>query len=199
MFYSPHYYEDAEYEERQHRTTIDQIMFDTRMFDVDGEGSDWVPEPEPDNTFVLSLHKQFSGFWSNDVQIQLRQRGIDTLVLAGMSTNLRVESHLRDAVENVFEVLTVTDATAAAGEEALQAALTNFTFIAHETVTTDELVPRLANAATAATPANDCYSSHRLLQIGDGTPVYAHPSGTATDSPSRIPIGAGPGVSVPRT
>ena len=151
VFYSPHYYEDAEYESWEHLNTIDQIMFDTRMFDVDGEGSEFVPELAPDdNTFVLSPHKQLSGFWSNDVQVQLRQRGIDTLVLAGMSANLCVESHLRDAVENGFEVLTVTDATAAAGEEALEAALTNYGFIAHETATTDEVVDRLATAGTDA-------------------------------------------------
>jgi nicotinamidase-related amidase len=154
VIYSPHYYEDAEYESWQHLNTIDQIMFDTRMFDVDGDGSDFVPELEPDdNTFVLSPHKQLSGFWSNDVQTQLRQRGIDTLVLAGMSANLCVESHLRDAVENGFEVLTVSDASAAAGEEALQAALTNYGFIAHETATTDEVVPRLEQAATTVTEA----------------------------------------------
>jgi nicotinamidase-related amidase len=154
VFYSPHEYEDAEYESWEHLNTIDQIMFDTRMFDVAGDGADFVPELEPDdNTFVLSPHKQLSGFWSNDVGIQLRQRGIDTLVLAGMSANLCVESHLRDAVENGFEVLTVTDATAAAGEEALEAALTNYGFIAHETATTDEVVPRLRGAAPEAESA----------------------------------------------
>lgn len=147
VFYSPHEYEDAEYESREHLNTIDQVTFDTRMFDVAGDGADFVPELEPDdNTFVLSPHKQLSGFWSNDVQIQLRQRGIDTIVLAGMSANLCVESHLRDAVENGFEVLTVTDATAAAGEEALRAALTNYGFIAHETAETDDVVKRLAAA-----------------------------------------------------
>ncbi|QKG94215.1 cysteine hydrolase [Halorubrum sp. SS7] len=147
VFYSPHEYEDAEYDSWEHLNTIDQIMFDTRMFDIAGDGADFVPELEPDdNTFVLSPHKQLSGFWSNDAQIQLRQRGIDTIVLAGMSANLCVESHLRDAVENGFEVLTVTDATAAAGEEALQAALTNYGFIAHETAETDDVVERLAAA-----------------------------------------------------
>lgn len=147
VIYSPHEYGDAEYDSWEHLNTIDRIMFDTRMFDVAGDGADFVPELEPDdNTFVLSPHKQLSGFWSNDVQIQLRQRGIDTIVLAGMSANLCVESHLRDAVENGFEVLTVTDATAAAGREALEAALTNYGFIAHETATTDEVVERLSAA-----------------------------------------------------
>jgi nicotinamidase-related amidase len=154
VFYSPHYYEDAEFEEWEHLNTIDEIMFDTRMFDVDGAGSEFVPELEPDdNTFVLSPHKQLSGFWSNDAAIQLRQRGIDTIVLAGMSANLCVESHLRDAVENGFEVLAVTDATAAAGRDALEAAHTNFGFVAHETATTDEVVPRLRAATETAEPA----------------------------------------------
>ena len=151
VFYSPHYYEDDEFESWEKLNTIDEIMFDTRMFDVDGPGSEFVPELEPDdNTFVLSPHKQLSGFWSNDVGTQLRQRGIDTLVLAGMSANLCVESHLRDAVENGFEVLAVTDATAAAGEEALEAAIINYDFIAHETATTDEVVNRLETAGADA-------------------------------------------------
>lgn len=154
-FYSPHYYGDGEYEEWSHLNTIDQIMFDTRMFDLNGPGSDWVPELMPDeNTFVLSPHKQLSGFWSNDVAIQLRQRDIDTIVLAGMSANLCVESHLRDAVENGFEVHVVTDATAAAGQEALDAALTNYNFIAHETVTTDEIVPQLEAPGTVSEAAD---------------------------------------------
>ena len=147
VFYSPHYYQDEEFEEWENLNTIDEMMFDVRMFDVDGEGSDIVPELEPDdNTFVLSPHKHLSGFWANDVQAQLTKRGIDTIVLAGMSANLCVESHLRDAVENGFEVLVVEDATAAAGEKALEAAHTNYGFIAHETATADAVTDRLRGA-----------------------------------------------------
>lgn len=151
VFYSPHYYDDDEYESWQHLNPIDEIMFDTRMFDRAGSGSAFVPELEPDeDTVVCAPHKQLSGFWSNDINTQLRQRGIDTIVLAGMSANLCVESHLRDAVEAGFEVLVVTDATAAAGREALDAALTNYGFIAHETATTAEIAPRLAMREVAA-------------------------------------------------
>lgn len=148
VFYSPHYYQDEEFEEWENLNTIDEMMFDVRMFDLDGEGSDIVPELQPDeNTFVLSPHKHLSGFWANDVQAQLTKRGIDRIVLAGMSANLCVESHMRDAVENGFEVLVVEDATAAAGEEALVAAHTNYGFIAHETATTDDVTDRLRGTA----------------------------------------------------
>lgn len=154
VIYSPHYYEADEFESWQHLNGIDQIMFDTKMFDRAGSGSEFIPELEPDsNTFVCAPHKQLSGFWSNDLNTQLRQRGFDTIVLAGMSANLCVESHLRDAVESGFEVLVVTDATAAAGRDALDAALTNYGFIAHETATTAEVTPRLAQKE--APPADD--------------------------------------------
>lgn len=63
-----------------------------------------------------------------------------------MSVNLCVESRLRDAVETGFTVTTVPDVTAAAGEDAINTALTNFIFIAQETPTTDEDIERLTNA-----------------------------------------------------
>ena len=86
-----------------------------------------VSELEPDdNTFVLSRHKHLSGFWANDIQAQLTKRNIDTIVLAGMYANLCVKSHLRDAVENGYKVLVVTDATGALSEKMLEAAQTNY-------------------------------------------------------------------------
>jgi hypothetical protein len=47
-------------------------------------------------------------------------------------------------------VVAVTDATAAAGHDALEAAHTNFGFIAHETATTEEVADRLATAGIEA-------------------------------------------------
>jgi nicotinamidase-related amidase len=43
-----------------------------------------------------------------------------------MSANMCVESHARDAIENGFDVIIVADATAAAGDAAYEAAITNF-------------------------------------------------------------------------
>jgi nicotinamidase-related amidase len=150
VFYSPHYFNAREYAEWRHLNPIDQVMFDRRMFDVSGRGAAFLPELAPsEGTFVLSPHKGLSGFWANDVQLQLRQRDIQTIVLAGMSANLCVESHLRDAIENGFDVLVVKDATAGAGEEATRAAHVNYGFIATEVVTTDEVVAALARRGEA--------------------------------------------------
>jgi hypothetical protein len=78
-----------------------------------------------DETDLLSTHHLGSqhlagveannyGPESNDLALQLRKRGIDKVILAGMSANLCVESHLRELLEQGFEVAVVRDATAAA-------------------------------------------------------------------------------------
>lgn len=67
VIHSPYEYVDNEFAGWETLNTIDQIMSDTRMFDVDGAGSDFVPALAPDGTtFVFSPHKQLPGFWSND-------------------------------------------------------------------------------------------------------------------------------------
>lgn len=144
IVYSPHYYTDDEFENWGHLNSIDKLMFDRKMFRTGTKGSEFHPELQPDSsTYVASPHKVLSGFWTNDVGIQLRQRNVDTIILAGMSANLCVESHLRDAEENGFEVIVVKDATAGPGREATEAAYLNYGLIANEVVTTDEIVSRI--------------------------------------------------------
>jgi nicotinamidase-related amidase len=144
VFYSPHYYTENEFKSWKHLNPIDKIMFDRRMFNKGTWGADFHPELKPDeNTFVLAPHKGLSNFWTGDTNIQLRQRGIQTIVLAGMSANLCVESHLRDAVEHGFDVIAVKDATTGAGPENTQAAYTNYALIASEVATTENIVKRL--------------------------------------------------------
>ena len=45
--------------------------------------------------------------------LQLRKRGISKVILGGMLANMCVESHLRELVEQGFQVAVVKDATAA--------------------------------------------------------------------------------------
>ncbi len=147
VMYVPHYY-DKEYKEWHNVNFIDRIMFERRMFDKGTWGSEWHPELKPDDeVIVVAPHKNLSGFHTSDVDIQLRKRGINTILLAGMSANLCVESHLRDAEEKGYEVIVINDATAAAGEDAYKAALTNYGFIAHESITAEEALKRLKEIA----------------------------------------------------
>ncbi|MHA2386553.1 MAG: cysteine hydrolase [Candidatus Thorarchaeota archaeon] len=144
VLYSPHYYSDEEYEKWTKLNPIDKMMFDRKMFRKGTWGAEFHPSLQPDeNTIVLSPHKSLSNFWSGDINIQLRQRNLQTIILAGMSANLCVESHLRDAIEAGYEVIVVKDATTGPGPEATQAAYTNYGFIANEVVTTKEILNRI--------------------------------------------------------
>jgi nicotinamidase-related amidase len=64
--------------------------------------------------------------------------------LLGMSANLCVEAHMRELLEQGFEVAVVKDATAAAQHPELgdgyKSALVNFGFLANAVLTTDEAV-----------------------------------------------------------
>jgi nicotinamidase-related amidase len=116
-----------------------------------GSGADWLEQYKPyledGKTVVCSPHKVY-GPEQNDLVLQLRKRGVSKVVLAGMSANLCIESHLREMLEQGFEVAVVADATAAAQHPELgdgyAAALTNFRYIAGAVLTTEETVKALA-------------------------------------------------------
>ncbi len=122
----------------------------------EGSGADWLELYKPliadGETVITSPHKVY-GPASNDLSLQLRKRGIDKVVLAGMSANLCVEAHLRQLLEDGFEVVVVKDATAAAQHPELgdgyQAALVNFGFLASAVLTTDEATAAIGAGALA--------------------------------------------------
>ena len=99
---------------------------------------------------VCNPHKVY-GPENNDLVLQLQKYKIDKVILAGMSANLCTESHMRELIENGFEVAVVRDATAAAqlpeGDGYL-AALINFRFIANAVWSTEEAVAQINAAAT---------------------------------------------------
>ncbi len=158
IFVSPHYYYPTD-KGWKVEGALETMMHAIGMFDRDGalsvdgfkgSGADWLerlkPYIEDRDTVVVSPHKVF-GPETNDLVLQLRKRGIDRVILAGMSANLCTESHLRELLEQGFEVLVVKDATAAAQVpegDGYQAALVNFRFLANSVLTTAETQAAMA-------------------------------------------------------
>jgi len=152
VFISPHYYFPTDHG-WQFGGAVETMMHSINMFDragalstegFEGSGADWLELYKPlindGKTIVTSPHKVY-GPESNDLALQLRKRGIDKVILGGMSANLCVESHMRELLEQGFEVAVVKDATAAAQTPEIDgyaAALTNFRFIANATWTTEQ-------------------------------------------------------------
>lgn len=155
---SPHYYYPTDHGWK-FGGPLEKLMHKIGMFDrkgaltVDGfagSGADFMPQYKPyiedGKTIVASPHKVY-GPENNDLVLQLRKNHIDQVILAGMSANLCVEAHLRELLEQGFEVAVVRDATAAAmlpeGDGYL-AAITNFRYMANALWTTEEAVKLIA-------------------------------------------------------
>ena len=154
VFISPHYYYPTDHGWK-FEGALEAVMHSISMFDrkgalnldgFKGSGADWLerfkPFIEADDTIIASPHKVY-GPETNDLVLQLRKRGVDQVILAGMSANLCVESHLRELLEQGFEVAVVKDATAAAKVpegDGYESALVNFRFLASTVFTTDEAV-----------------------------------------------------------
>ena len=147
VFYSRMCLRDSEYAGWKHPSAILRAIFDARALENGGPGVEIVPELTPGPTSVLLAPRRgFSAFWQSDIDVQLRQHGVERIILAGMAANLCVESHLRDAAEHGYETHVVTDAVGAAGEEALAAAQLNFRMHASGTPTAQDACDMLRSA-----------------------------------------------------
>lgn len=152
VFISPHYYYPHDHG-WHFEGALEKLMHNIGMFDrkdalntqgFEGSGADWLERYKDyindGKTVVTSPHKVY-GPETNDLVLQLRKRGIDKVVLAGMSANLCTESHLRELLEQGFEVAVVKDATAAAQVDegdGYAAAVVNFRYLANAVWSTSE-------------------------------------------------------------
>lgn len=157
VFVSPHYYYKHDHGWK-FEGALEKLMHKIGMFNrkhpldtegFKGSGADWLEQYkkyiEDGATIVTSPHKMY-GPDTNDLVLQLRKRGVDKVILAGMSANLCTESHLRELLEQGFEVAVVKDATAAAivpEGDGYQAAMTNIRFMANTVWSTEQAVKEM--------------------------------------------------------
>lgn len=75
--------------------------------------SEIVADLGPEEGDIVVTKRQWGAFYGTDLDLQLRRRGVTTIVLGGISTNFGVESTARDARERGYELLLVEDAMSA--------------------------------------------------------------------------------------
>jgi biuret amidohydrolase len=155
IFVSPHYYYPWDHKWEPSGGAGEEMLRNLKPFHRKGpltlqgfenSGADWMPQYKQfindGSTVIASPHKLY-GPEVNDLVLQLRKRHVTKVVLAGMSANLCIESHLRHLLEQGFQVAVVRDATAAfqlPGLDGYAAALTNFQMIANAVLTTEQVV-----------------------------------------------------------
>jgi ureidoacrylate peracid hydrolase len=105
---------------------------------------------------VLVEKPRFGAFHSTDLELILRGRGIDTIIISGIATNVCCDTTAREAMVRDFHVFFLSDGTAAAAiggasaSEHQKATLATLGFLFAQVLTVDEMVAKIQRAARPA-------------------------------------------------
>jgi ureidoacrylate peracid hydrolase len=106
---------------------------------------------------ILLDKPRFGAFYGTDLELVLRSRGIDTIIISGVATNVCCETTAREAAVRDFHVFFLNDGTAtadmggASAAELQKATCATLGFLFAQVLTVDEMVKRIADATRPAT------------------------------------------------
>jgi nicotinamidase-related amidase len=152
IFILPHHRSHkGDFDGWQHVNMFQRQGLPTKAFEVGTWGGEFNPEFGPQRgDVIIKEHWAQSGFANTDLDAQLKQHGIEKIILVGVIANSCIESTGRYGMELGYHVTLVTDATAAFNHEGMTAAATNAPMYAHAILTTKELLVQLPAMADAA-------------------------------------------------
>jgi nicotinamidase-related amidase len=140
-----HRWREGDYEGWRHINPAQVRANESRGFAAGSWGGEFHPEfgTHPGDVVVLE-HWAQSGFASTDLDEQLKQRGIEKIILVGMVANTCIESTARFGMELGYHVTLIKDATAAFSQDGMHAAHeVNGPRFAHAILSAKELLPLL--------------------------------------------------------
>lgn len=149
IFIVPHHrWEPGDYQSWDHPSP-DQIASGKRqVFAKNTWGSEWYPDFVPQSgDIIIKEHWAQNGFANTDLDFQLKQHGIDRVIVIGMLANTCIEATGRYAMELGYHITLVKNATAAFSMDRMHAAhVLNGPNYAHAIMTTAELIATLTDA-----------------------------------------------------
>lgn len=150
IFFVPHHrWTPGDYERWKFPTAMQIASGKRKAFEKGAFGGTFHPDfqPQPGDVIVQE-HWAQSGFANTDLDQQLKQHGIERIIVIGMLANTCVESTARFGMELGYHVTLVKDATAAFSKAAMHAAHeVNGPTFAHAILTTSELTEHFEKIA----------------------------------------------------
>lgn len=142
IYYVPHHRAaPGDFADWRHPTPYQLGAHQAQVFAQGSWGGQWHPDFQPQPGDILVKEHWSSGFAGTDLDLQLRQHGIEKIVLIGMIANTCLEATGRYGMELGYHVTLVRDATAAFTAEAMHCAhAINGPTYAHAIVDTRELL-----------------------------------------------------------
>jgi nicotinamidase-related amidase len=146
VFYVPHRrWREGDFDGWRHPGPWQTLTDRETIFGEGMWGGDWHSElaPQPGDV-VIQEHWGQNGFANTDLDLQLKQRSIEKIIVVGMLANTCVEATARGGAELGYHVTLVPDATAAFSSEAMHAAhKINGPTFAHAVLITEEVIAAL--------------------------------------------------------
>lgn len=99
-----------------------------------------VPEIGPMEGDIVITKKQWGAFYGTELDLQMRRRGVRTVILGGVATNFGVESTARDGMELGYELVFAEDAMTSIGAGTHQFAIENIFPRMGRVRSTDEVI-----------------------------------------------------------
>ena len=140
-----HRWREGDYVGWKHMNPTQVLSNQAQAFAAGTWGGEFHPEfgPRAGDVVVLE-HWGQSGFANTDLDAQLKQRGIQKIILVGMIANTCIESTARFGMELGYHVTLIKDATAAFSHEGMHAAHeVNGASYAHAILTSEQLLALL--------------------------------------------------------
>ena len=148
VFYVPHHRaQPGDFDGWDHPSPYQLGAHAAQVFAAGSWGGDWHPDFVPEsNDVMIREHFGSSGFANTDLDVQLKQFGVQKIVLVGMLANTCLETTGKFGMELGYHVTLVRDATAAFSPEAMHAAHEiNGPTYAHAILTTREFCTAVAD------------------------------------------------------
>lgn len=118
---------------------IQEVIVQNELLAQNSEGCQFIPEALPMNGEVVLPYRQgFSSFWAKSIQEHLETLGAKTIYIAGMLAEGCVASHVRDAAENGYKTVVVSDAIGSTSLDLLEASMKTISLHTSEVITTEE-------------------------------------------------------------
>ena len=126
-------------------------VIDSNSFVKGSWGAEICDQMAPqEGDIIVEGKRGLDTFATTNIDFILRSRGIETVAISGFLTNCCVESTMRTAYEKGYDVITLTDCTAATSDEEQQAAVTKDYPMFSQPMTSTEVVGVLHGAGDVA-------------------------------------------------
>jgi nicotinamidase-related amidase len=129
----------------------------TSFLDRDSETAAFHKELVRDSRDILLEKPHYGAFYETNLELLLRRRGIDTIIITGIATNVCCDTTAREAMVRDFRVFFLSDGTTTGGVEGIsrdevqRATLATLGMCFAQVLTVDEMIQKVKGAVTAAT------------------------------------------------